>query len=140
MKDFSERFKVGDKVEVEQYLEDGPYEILGFDMLNECYIAKPDPEGAAAQYYGFYGPGIYRLDEDMGVSLLSPESGPVTITLTGDEAYALATVCSRIGGDPADTPRGHMDTIRVKLEGEGFYFGDSPFLHRFDRYIQAKGV
>ena len=138
MKDFSERFKVGDKVEVERYREDGPYEILGFDMLNECYIAKPDPEAAGAQDYGFYGPGIYRLDEDMGVSRPAPES--VTITLTRDAAYALASVCSRIGGAPADTPRGHMDTIRVKLEGEGFYFGDSPFLHRFDRYIQAKGV
>ena len=130
------KFKQYDKVTVDSY--DGiVFTVRGYDALVGGYIVASDVDGDTV---GYYGPGIYTCYESLMTPCAEPAPENATITLTRAEAYALASVCSRIGGDPADTPRGPMDTIRVKLEGEGFYFGDSPFLHRFDRYIQAKGV
>lgn len=44
----------------------------------------------------------------------------VTLTLTREEAYALAVLLAMVGGDPKTTARGFIDSVSDALEGAGF--------------------
>lgn len=52
----------------------------------------------------------------------------VTLTLTGDEAVALATVLGSVGGHPDKSPRGLINGISSALASQGVYSkGSSQF-------------
>lgn len=44
----------------------------------------------------------------------------VTLTLTREEAYALAVLFAMVGGDPKTTARGIIDSVADALKGAGF--------------------
>lgn len=43
------------------------------------------------------------------------------LLLTGEEVNALLAVCEFVAGDPAKTPRRHIDAIRRALNDAGAY-------------------
>lgn len=44
----------------------------------------------------------------------------VTLTLTREEAYALAVLFEMVGGNPKTTARGFIDSVSDALKGAGF--------------------
>lgn len=52
----------------------------------------------------------------------------VTLTLSNEEAYALRTLLSNVGGDSSTTPRGYADDIGIALDAAGYYSFGKTFI------------
>jgi len=74
------------------------------------------------------------VDKEIYVKQITTETEYV-LHLTPDEAQTLRLICSKIGGSPAKTPRGFMDSIADALDEQHVNFPEKYILNNTNHSI-----
>ena len=74
---------------------------------------------------------------EVPVTMIKVEKDGVILELTRDETEFLASVLSKIGGDPDNTCREHSNSIKEALEGQEYFYTNSRFYSKIEGHLQC---